>query len=65
MHNNIHSVAPTTLYNHTKLELCTTPYPELALDRWMGQNYSFLSPKHTLFAQYLRQYKSTTKQTCW
>ena len=43
MHNNIHTVAPTPLYNHTKLEHSTTPYSELALDRWMSQNSPFYS----------------------
>ena len=33
MHNKYSSVAPTSLYLPTKLELCTTPYIELSLDR--------------------------------
>ena len=28
----------TSLYKCAKLEFYTTPYPELALGRWMGQN---------------------------
>ena len=31
MHSHIHTMALDALYNHTKLELCTIPYPELDL----------------------------------
>ena len=44
MHNKTHSAAPTTLYNCTKLEFYSTPYKELALDRWMRQNSPIHSP---------------------
>ena len=44
MHNNIQLMAPTSLCNPTKLELCTTPHPEWALDKWMGQNSPFYTP---------------------
>ena len=58
MHNT-HLMAPTSLHNPTKLDFCTTPYPELALDKWMGQNSTFYHPKHTSFTQHLDQYKYT------
>ena len=48
MHNNSYLVALTSLYNHTKLELCTFPYPELALDRGMEQNFPFTPPNAPL-----------------
>ena len=34
---HLHS-GPDPHYNHAKEELCTNPYLELCLDRWMEQN---------------------------
>ena len=58
--HNIHIVAPTSPCNCAKLELCTTPNPELSLDRWMEKDSPFLSLKHISLTQCLGQYKYTT-----
>ena len=57
MQSNVYTVAPTLLYNHVKFKLCTTPYLELALDRWMKQNSLFLLPWMHTFVLHLDQHK--------